>query len=465
MAGARVVVFALIAPVLAVATVFAEACRGVASNDPPDPSQSPQAKAEPAPIASPAAAALSATAPTSTTSAGGPVAPPPQPMRPDEPPPADALAKEGAKDGGAHESAGQTATKDVPIYELAMALRVSDVAGPPKGVDLAASGAEVARKKSEPSLSVDLTPGHARAVLGQGFVLPDGTELRARADRYGYIAVAPDGESYRVAATGSLRAVMGEGLFDVAPTSVAEVTSRGEGTHRLGRATRRVEVATRAAKGAFELAKVPDVGDGGLLVCRMLLDLMGAAPSAKACTEGEVPVHVELRWSAQPDPPPDGRRRMAGALVFEAVSLERRADLAATSFLAPPPSARFVPSGDPPQGGHLFLARADLALLRAGAGSGEPPAAPKTDPAAAVLSLHNSSDELRYVFVDGLPLAWLAPGARLDVSGIPHPRAGIQWRTFLGDAIDPAEVVTLPALVDALPAPGMPVTSSDNPPP
>ncbi len=82
-----------------------------------------------------------------------------------------------------------------------------------------------------------------------------------------------------------------------------------------------------------------------------------------------------------------------------------------------------------------------------------------------MLSLHNSSDELRYVWLDGVSLAWLAPGGRLDVSGVPHTRATVQWRTFLGDAIDAAETVTLPALVDAVPGPGTPVTSVDNPPP
>jgi hypothetical protein len=312
-------------------------------------------------------------------------------------------------------------------------------------------------------MEVDLAPGHARAVLEDGFVLPAGTELRLRTDRLGYVVVAPDGDTYRVGAPGSLRAVLAEGLYDVAPTSAAEVVVRGEGAHRHGRPTRRVEVTTRAAKGTFEIGRLPDVGDGGALVCRMLLDLMSAGPSTTVCGDGEVPLHVELKWGAQPPEPAGGRKRVAGAFVFEATALVRRTDLASSLLLAPPPNASFVATGEPVRGAHTFLSRGDLAALRVGAGESAGPR--PGDEVPAVLSLHNSTDELRYVWLDGVPLAWLAPGGRLDVSGVPHARATVQWRTFFGDAIDAAQSVTLPAMVDTQNVSGESVTSVDSPPP
>jgi hypothetical protein len=332
-------------------------------------------------------------------------------------------------------------------------------------VELSAVGLEAARRKTEPSLSVDLAPGHARAVLHEGFVLPEGTELRVRADRLGYVVLAPDGGSYRVGAVGSLRAVLGEGLFDVAPSSAADVVARGDGAHRLGRATRRVEVTTRAAKASFELAKIPDVTDGGGLLCRLFLELMSARAGTQVCGDGEVPLRVELHWNGQPAQPPQttgppGRPRSSGVATFDALALERKVDLAAGSLLTPPPTARFVASGDPMRGSHLFLTRADLAAMHAGVGEGAHPG-----DATAVLSLHNSTDELRFVWLDGVSLAWLAPGGRLDVSGVPHAHVSVQWRTFLGDAIDQAEVVTMPATVDALSGARGAVSASDNPPP
>ncbi len=292
---------------------------------------------------------------------------------------------------------------------------------------------------------------------------PTGRSCASGPDWLGYVVVSPDGDSYRVGATGSLRAILGEGLFDVAPSSAADVAVRGEGAHRLGRVTRHVDVTTRAAKGMFELARLPDVSDGGVLACRMFLDLMSAGPGTPVCVDGDVPLHVELRWSAQPPEGPGGRKRISGVSVFDAVNLVRRADVVATSLLAPPPNATFVPTGEPVRGSHLFLSRADLAALHIG--GGDPVSSRPAEAPAALLSLHNSTDELRYAWLDGVPLAWLAPGGRLDVSGVPHARATIQWRTFLGDAIDAAQTVTLPAMVDALTSPGGPITSADNPPP
>jgi hypothetical protein len=442
-----------------VALLFASipcACHATPASDPPDQPASPQAKAEPAPIASPPTTSPSATPALASASAGAPFVAPPEPMRADQAPSPDPLPKEPAREG----------TKEASppaVYTLTLALRSSDVAPPPKGVELSVPGVEAARRKSEPSLAVDLTPGHARAVLEDGFVLADGTELRTRADRYGYVVVAPDAASYRVGASGSLRAILGEGLFDVAPSSLAEVVARGEGARRLGRSTRRIDVTTRAAKGSFELARAPELGDSGVLVCRMLLDLMSAGPTTPVCVEGDVPLHVELRWSAQPTQAGTSGR-IAGVSTFDAVSLLRRTDVLPSSFLTPPPNASFVRTGEPITGSHVFLTKADLAALRI---AGTEPSHPG-EGAAAVLSLHNSTDELRYVWLDGVPLAWLAPGGRLDVGGVPHARATVQWRTFLGDAIDSGQTVSLPTMVDALggaSGAGSPVTSGGSPPP
>jgi len=439
------------------------ACHGTPSSDPPDPSASPQAKAEPAPIANPPSTTPGATSPGPSASAGAPFVPPPQPMRADEAPTADPLPKETV-----HEPNVREPTKEVApaVYTLTFALRSSDVAPPPKGLELSAQGVEAARRKSEPTLTVDFTPGHARAQLHDGFVLPEGTEIRVRTDRFGYVVVSPDATSYRVAATGALRAIVSEALFDVSPTSAAEVTARGEGPKRLGRATRKVEVATRAAHASFELGHMPEAGDGGVLVCRMLLDLMSAGPATPACADGDVPLHVELKWSVPSQAPSGGanaKGRVSGISVFEAVGLVRRTDVPASAFLTPPPSAVFARTGEAASGSHVFLTRADLAAMRVGGADPAAPHAPESAP--AVLSLHNSTDELRYVWLDGVSLAWLAPGGRLDVSGVPHGRATVQWRTFLGDAIDAPQSVTLPAMVDTSAAPGGPATSGDSPPP
>ena len=62
------------------------------------------------------------------------------------------------------------------------------------------------------------------------------------------------------------------------------------------------------------------------------------------------------------------------------------------------------------------------------------------------------------MWIDGLLVAWLAPGARETLRGLPRGRYALQWRTFLADVIDPPQSVALPATsdVDVVPEAGGP---------
>src|SRR5580704_6315816 len=138
----------------AIALVFfvagAAGCRqGAASNDPPEQPASPQAKAEPAPIATLPPAVGSASPQAVALALDGGVVP--QPLRPDRAIGQDTTTKETSKDG-------------ITGYSLAAVLRPSDVAPAARGAD--GAGLEAARKKTEAHLSIDVAPTHARIVLG-----------------------------------------------------------------------------------------------------------------------------------------------------------------------------------------------------------------------------------------------------------------------------------------------------------
>ena len=47
----------------------------------------------------------------------------------------------------------------------------------------------------------------------------------------------------------------------------------------------------RAGVATFEIARVADVGEGGILLTRMLLELLAAAPSTPVAALDEVPLH------------------------------------------------------------------------------------------------------------------------------------------------------------------------------
>jgi hypothetical protein len=299
---------------------------------------------------------------------------------------------------------------------------------------------ETARRKTEPRIALTLSQSRARFVFSGGFVLPQGAELRARADSYGHLLLLPGEDTYRVVPPGALRALLGERRLDVAPVSHANTSVAGDGPRRAGVPTRRVEVSTRAAKATFELGTLRDAGEGGGLVCRWLLDLMSAAPSTNVCAGDEVPLHAELRWSTR------------GALVFDVVSLSRRIDLTQQDLAVPPAAAAFTPAPLPVPPSDVLLPRAELASLRTGPVDA-PPAMTASDaqppPPEAGLLLVNTTDELRVAWVDGFVAAWVAPGGRALLPSLVRGRYAVQWRTFLGDAWDAPETLLTPATDDA----------------
>jgi hypothetical protein len=400
------------------------ACKG-GPVDPPGAGPSPQAAAEPAPFASPPSPAATGNAADS--------GPPPEPMRSDLALSPDVPHDSTGHDGGARDP-GARDLRELAGYDIQGVFRMGEAPPPPRAPEVNAAAIDAARRRAETRVAIEFSQTRARFVfIGSAFVLPVGTELRARVDRYGHLLLWPGESTYRVAEPGSLRALLGERRLDVAPVARAEVRDGGEGTRRLNLPTRRVEVWTRAAKATLELTTLHDADDGGALVCRMLLDLMSAAPSTTACETDEVPLHAELRWTTQ------------GALTFDATSISRRWDLVAQDLAAPPVSLGFTPSPPPQVPAEMLIQRSELAAFRTGP-IDVPPAPPRDGQDPTGLTLLNSTDELRVAWVDGVPAAWLAPGARLALASLVRGRYVVQWRTFLGDAWEPPATVAVPGL-------------------
>jgi hypothetical protein len=232
-----------------------------------------------------------------------------------------------------------------------------------------------------------------------------------------------------------MRALFGERRLDVAPLARAEVHPGGEGPRRLNLRTRRVDVATRAGKASFELATLKDLGDGGALVCRFLLDLLAAVPGAAVCGVDEVPLRAELRWATR------------GALTFEVGGFSRQTDLAVTDLAAPPANVAWTSARLPEAAGDTFVARSEMAAFRSFAVDVPPTGRDaQAPPADSGLTLVNSSDELRVAWLDGAPVAWVAPSARISLGTLLHGKYVVQWRTFLGDGWEGSEALVVPGV-------------------
>jgi hypothetical protein len=403
----------------------------VVAPDLPDAATSPQANAQPAPLAN---VSTAAGVPV-TGNAGAGATTGPAPLRSDREAAGD-TPRETGRDPGTRDVKNDS--KELAGYAILAVLHAGEGPPAPKSAEVGSSAIEAARRKLEPRLSIEASQTRARFVPSGGFVVPAGTELRARVDRYGHIVLSPDGETYRVAEPGALRALFGERRLDVAPLSAAEVTYGGDGARRLNIRTRHVDVMTRAARATLELATFVGAGDGGGLVCRFLLDLLGAPPSTPACSTDEIPLHAELRWKTQ------------GALAFDVTSIARRGEMPALQLAAPPATAAFTAEPLPASWGEPLLGKGELSAFRNAPVELPTPQARDAQalPPDAGLVLVNSSDELCVAWIDGAPVAWVAPGGRVALPSLLRGRYVLQWRTFLGDAWTPAEMISVPGVSD-----------------
>lgn len=345
-------------------------------------------------------------------------APPPESMRPSTP-----IAAEGVP-----------FQKDASGVSLDAALRWRDVPAAPRGPEVSGDGVREAQKLTALTMKIDLTDaGRLRAELtGRAFPLPAHTEIRARSDFYGSLVLWPSATEYRVIPPGALRTLLGERRVDITPLSAATVRAHGEG-RRLGAIVRRVELGSSVATLKMELARVSESGEGGMVLCRALVEIGGVDPRTTACQSGEVPVHASYAWQE------------GGGITFEVTAMVKRTDLPASGMLVPPPGVRHAPSGLPavPQG--IFLSREELGAFRV-APLTLPPVRDTTVPGEGFVAV-NHADRMMYLLLDGVPVVAVPPHADRYVIGPVRGRYVAQWRTFLGEKVQPAQPIEMPARV------------------
>jgi hypothetical protein len=274
--------------------------------------------------------------------------------------------------------------------------------------------------------------------------LGQGSEIRARGDRYGHVLVWPNGSQYRVLPPGAVRTLLGERRVDATPLVRPQTVGVGEGARRSGYATRKWELATRTGKLTLEQAKIATAGDGGILLCRLLCEMIAIDPSAAPCASDEVPLRAQFTWP------------LGGSIAFEVAAVAERVDFSAGQLLVPPTGGDFTVADLPPSANGAFLTRDELAALRLRAVDAADAAAPGA-PSDGLL-LYNATDCLRYVFLDAIPIAWVGPNREQLVQGLLKGRYSLQWRTFLGDVVDPPSNVEVPARS----AIGLPETGRDR---
>ncbi len=322
--------------------------------------------------------------------------------------------------------------REMPGLTLEAVWRWRDVPALPKAPEVASEDIKGAQKLTALTWKVDLIEAGRMRVefTSRALPLPARSELRARSDRYGSVVLWPNLTGYRVIPPGALRTALGERRVDVTPLSLGTVRSQGEGK-RLGVPTRKVEITSPLGSLKLEIGKTAEAGEGGPLFCRALVEIAGIDPKTPVCQVGEVPLVATYAWQE------------GGGIGLEVTAMNRRTDIASNDMLAPPPSLPFTPEGLPTAPDGIFLTRDDLHAFRSAATAASPNADPSAPGEGFIAA--NQSDTLMYLLVDGVPVVAVPAHSDRYVIGPQRGRYSVQWRTFLGERIGPAQTVELPA--------------------
>lgn len=286
------------------------------------------------------------------------------------------------------------------------------------------------------ALRVDLSSfGRMRLLIeSDRMPLPKNTEFRARLDRYGHVLVWPDAGGYRVVAPGTLRSVFEELRADVSPLQAAK-TQRSAGGKLLGLPVNVDTIQTAMGTLVLEQAQVGDLGESGVLLCRLLSELVLAMPENAACRRDWVPLKAEFGWVE------------GGRFGFLVNTLERVANLQTNDFLIPPEKGDFRNRLLPDEPAGIWLDEAGQRRLEPGARVRPAPGealVERAPPPARGLVLVNHHETPRYILINGEVTAWLAPGKELALKGLRAGGYNVVARDFLGLEPEHALVLNVP---------------------
>ena len=315
-----------------------------------------------------------------------------------------------------------------------------DVGGPPNVPALSHVAEREARKLAGLEMKL-LFASSGRFTLelsGGGFPLAQGSQLRARSDLLGAALVWPSGTAYRPMPPGALRALLDERRLDVSQLVVGTVSTR-PGNQRFGLNTATTLVETPWGRLELTQGELGPERGGGDPLCWLLMELIGAEPSAEICRPERLPLRAWYHWHT------------GGQLGFELTSLTAVRDLPVADVRVPPRGSNFettrYPIAPP-----FSLPLESLAALR----TTELAVPAAADAPQVGLVALQYADSLRALMIDGIPIAWIEPGRLQAVPDLKSGRYSIAWRDFLGQFTEEPVLRDVPGRIVLGSAPHVP---------
>jgi hypothetical protein len=327
-----------------------------------------------------------------------------------------------------------TELRDLGGIALKARFRWLDLALPSRLPEANLEAVERARNALSFDVEVELTAtGRLRLELASdAFVMPRGTEIRARADVYGHAVVWPDSRSYVVLPPGTLRSALNERRADAIPL-VRPKPVEGQAPALLGVPVERQRLTTQLGRLDIDQAQLPGSGLGGPLLCRLLLELVAANPESSACDPEFVPLRAEYSWAE------------GGKAAFEVARWTRLPSVPAEGVMVPPRSAAFKRGELPPPGPPLLLDGAELSRFRLRP-SGNPE---RREPHGVKegLLVVNRGELAGYLLIDGAPVLRVEPRGGDVTLPLVSGTYSVAARDFLGSTNLAPAVTVVPARV------------------
>ncbi len=334
------------------------------------------------------------------------------------------------RDDRAEQSENLT-SRDLQGVTMEAEWQLAPMPGTHPPVESSLEALDALRRATAPKMRLELgTGGRLRWVfLGAGHALAEGTELRARTDRFGHFLVFPEGNRYRHVLPGALRALFLDRRLDVGAVFVPKSTSAAPG--RLhGWPTQRQRLSTPLGEVELETTTLKDEQLPGSLLCRLLTELISVDPASVACASEAVPLRAHFTFAG------------GGSLTFAVTQISKRGELTDDELAAPPSSAQLVTSELP-----VATPAATLApLLKRLRHHTPQPLVPEH--AATALVVKNHSTILRGLVIDGVQVAWIMPASTLVLRELLPGTYAIGTRDFVGSVLEPLGPTTLPSTVE-----------------
>jgi hypothetical protein len=282
-------------------------------------------------------------------------------------------------------------------------------------------------------------------IEGVGLPFPEGTEIRARADRIGHAIVWPDQRSYRVAPPGSLHALFADRRVDRVPFVEAGKVEIGSGS-RLGKPTIKRSFSSPLGKISLESMEARELPYASELLCYSLLEIARIKGSADLCPEGELAVHFEVAWQSE------------HRLTLTAVSSGPSASFNLDLFRVPPDLPIFK-RGELPPFDEFFFSRDEREALFpftdkiAAPHSAAPPGlvpspgldvTPVSLPPRNQLLLKNNLHRPVVIMVNKVPFKWLAAKTEMSLY-LASPDVRVSARDVVGEKVFAERVLLAPA--------------------